>query len=379
MTSPEDRTRQRAADLAGELPAFVAEAVRRVGVDESDTVVAALEDLGVAGDEARQAVRDGRVPLVLVQQVLGERRPFTLEQLADESGVSAEVLQRCRAAIGLPPTDRYGDTDFEWARGIARLLEVMPVEAVVSGARGRGQAVWSAAMSDLSIMRDELLLPMRAAGADDLTVGVALAETARQLWSVSSSLLTATYQLVTEHLLGSEVAALAASSGQEELDLAIGFVDVVGYTALSARIDPSGLDDVLDAFEDRILDVVADADDVAVVKYLGDAVMLVAADPVRLADTMLDLVEPHAQLRDAPLRGGLAAGPTRVREGDYYGVAVNMAARLTDHARAWSVLADEERADQLAETFEVRRLRPTRVRGFGLRRPVVVRRPDGPG
>lgn len=372
------RARPRAAELTGEIPVFVAERLADHAddalSDDDLEVVEALQDLGLDEEAATAAVRDHRVPLVLMRQVLGEQRTLGIDDLAGTSGVPADVLLEIRAALGLPRRDDYGPTELEWAEQIARLLALVPVEALLSGARSHGQSMWAIAMGDLSIVRDELVLPMRKAGADDLTVAVALAETAKALQPVTQSLLRLTYRMVTEHLLGTEIAAVATRGVEAQLDLAVGFVDVVGYTALSARIDPEGLDEVLDAFEQHVVDVVSEAPHVGVVKYLGDAVMLVASDPGSMAATLLDLVEQTPALAEAPLKGGMASGPVLVREGDYFGQPVNMAARLTDHARAWTLLADEHLLDVLDGPFDVKRILPTRVRGFGLRRPLAVRR-----
>jgi adenylate cyclase len=76
------------------------------------------------------------------------------------------------------------------------------------------------------------------------------------------------------------------------------------------------------------------------------------------------------------MRGGMAHGPVLARAGDYYGPPVNLAARLTDHARPGSVLADEELDDALA-ALHLRRVPPMRLRGLGFRRPYRVRYPDG--
>ena len=88
---------------------------------------------------------------------------------------------------------------------------------------------------------------------------------------------------------------------------------------------------------------------------------------------MLELTREVEPLSDAPLRGGMAHGATLVREGDYFGPPVNLAARLTDLARPWSVLADEALMDELEDDFDVKRILPTRIRGIGLRRPLAVR------
>jgi adenylate cyclase len=377
----DDPTRS-AAELTAQLPAFirgtVGAPVPEIDAEDEETIEA-LVDLGLAPDEARRAVIERRVPLALARQVVGDEPRFDLETLSRRSGVPGHVLTRIRTASGLPVPDRFTRADLRWAKLIAQLLGAIPVEAIVRSARARGAALSTVARSDVGMIRDELVLPMRKAGADDLTVSVALAETARSLDAVSRELLVETYAHHLEQQLGSELVAVAARSDAQEIDLSIGFVDVVGYTALSSRIDPAGLDQVLDRFEHRIIQVISAATDVAAVKYLGDAVMLVAASPVRLARAMLELTREVEPLADAPLRGGMAHGATLVREGDYFGPPVNMAARLTDLARPWSVLAAEDLVAELDEDFDVRRILPTRIRGVGLRRPVAVRRPRSRG
>jgi adenylate cyclase len=367
-----------ASQLTGELPRFVRDALGRPRAineeldAEDESTARALVDLGLTEVEARTAVLEGRVPLVLAQRVIGDRPRLSLAELAAEVEVPEDLLRQIRIASGLPLPSRYSPADVRWGRHLAKLLEVLPPAAVVRSARARGTALSMVARSDLGVVRDELLLPLRQAGADDLTVAVTLAETAKQLDALAREVLEITYGLHLEHQLGTELSAVLTRSEVAEVELAVGFVDVVGWTSLSSRVDPSGLDEVLDAFEERILAVTAPEGEVTVVKYLGDAAMLVAPDPVTLLEVMVELTTEVAELEDVPLRGGVAAGSTRVREGDIYGPPVNLAARLTDLARPWSLLVDDELADRIPDTFAVRRLRPMRIRSVGVRRPLSV-------
>jgi adenylate cyclase len=341
--------------------------------DDALEVVDALVELGVPRDAAHDAVVEKRVPLVLAAVAMGEEPRWTLGELAEHSGVPADVIAEVRGALGMPLPDGFSDADLRYVELLARLLEVMPVSAVVRSARARGAALAAVARSDLSTIRDELVLPMRKAGADDLTVSVALAETAKALEPVARELLERTYRLALQAELNSELSAIAARSEGQEVEVAVAFVDVVGYTALSARVDPAGLDTLLDVFEERVVALVGSDPSVSVVKYLGDAVMLVSGRVTDLARTCLALTEEVEELAEAPLRAGIASGRVLVREGDFFGQPVNMAARLTDIARPWSVLADETLADDLGDDFDVRRILPTRIRGVGLRRPLAVR------
>lgn len=366
-----------ASELTGEMPAFVRDALGQPtpALDEHDReTIAALVELGLEEVAARRAVLERRVPLVLAQRVVGDEPIHDLDTLAEHSGVPADVLRRVRVALGLPLPERYTAFDLRWAELIRKFVDVLPVEAIVRAARARGASLATIARSDLGMIRDELVIPMRRSGADELTVSVALAEMAQSVEPAARELLMADYRLHLEQQLGSELIAVAARSNAQEIDLSVGFVDVVGYTALSGRIDPAGLDQVLDRFEQRVIEVMASRRDVSVVKHLGDAVMLVAPSPVVLADAMLELTRQVEPLSDAPLRGGMAHGGILVREGDYFGPPVNLAARLTDLARPWRVLAAEELTDVLGEPFEVRRILPTRIRGIGLRRPLALRR-----
>ena len=371
-------------ELTGELPKFVKDLVTRHGsatetaelpvaepVDE-DTVEA-LMDLGVSRAAAVDAVRRDRVPLVIVEQQRAQDAKYSFEEVARKGDIPPDFLRELFVAMGLSVPDRLTKEDIEWARNLRALMDVLPPEAVIRSARARGNALASVARSDLGIVREEVVLPMRQAGADDLTVGVALAEAAAALEDIGKNSLIRLYELQLRAQLASEIIANAARASADEIPIAVGFVDVVGYTALSARVDSYGLDRMLEAFENRVIEVVVDSDEVSVVKYLGDAAMLVASDPIRLAGAMLELTTEVPELEEVPLRGGMAAGPTIVRDGDYFGAPVNMAARLTDHARPWSVLADEGLHDELASMFDTTRIRPIRIRGVGEQRPVVVR------
>ncbi len=379
-------------ELTGQLPSFLRDLLPREAEtlpeedsappldDEQQEVADALVDLGVDAAEATEAVRTGRVPLVIARHRRRERGRYTLDELASRSGVPADLIRELHVAMGLPMRERFAKSDLQWVRNTRRFLDVMSVEALIRLARVRGSALSAVARADLSMIREELLLPMRQAGADDLTMAVALAESAEALEDIARQALVHSYELQLDHHLDGELVAMAARSEREEVDIAVGFLDVEGYTALSARIDPAGLDAVIEAFEQRVLDVVSRSPGVSPVKYLGDAVMLVSADANELADAMLTLTEPVEELAEAPLRGGLAAGAVLVREGDYYGTPVNLAARLTDQARAWRILADDDLADVLGERFDLKAVRPVRIRGVGTRRPLAVvgrRDPEG--
>ena len=77
-----------------------------------------------------------------------------------------------------------------------------------------------------------------------------------------------------------------------------------------------------------------------VVKRIGDAVMFVTNAPGVACSLALDLLEACAAAALPKLRVGLAFGDVMVRQGDFYGPTVNLAARLVSSAEAGTALTD---------------------------------------
>lgn len=129
-----------------------------------------------------------------------------------------------------------------------------------------------------------------------------------------------------------------------EYRFAIGFVDLVGFTAISARMTAPELASLLGDFEARAHDV-ATAAGARVVKLIGDEVMFASIDPdaaCRAANALMTGLE-FASDQVVP-RGGLAYGNVLLRGGDYYGSVVNLASRLVDEAVPRELLVTEELA-----------------------------------
>lgn len=344
----------------------------------SDATVDALVLLGLDRAEAERAVAEDRVALALVTPLLSRERVFTHEQAAEQAGIPVDYLIGRDRSLGVPLDFGYTGAEIDELKLLRDLLQVLPAEAVLRNMRTDAQALRRIAVSNLQLVNDQVAVPLREAGGTDVTVAVALAELAQSLLPATIPLLGSSFRRILTHALGTEMVAAASRSSGAETPVAVGFVDVVGFTSLSARIDPHGLDDVLDAFETRCYVIAGLHDSVELVKFLGDAAMFVAPQPVTLAEALLDIVTPvedDSPLADAPMRAGLAFGPVLSRAGDFFGPPVNLAARLTDHARPGTLLADEELHDEL-ETFHTRRVPPMRLRGLGFRRPLRVRFPD---
>jgi adenylate cyclase len=109
---------------------------------------------------------------------------------------------------------------------------------------------------------------------------------------------------------------------------------------------PEELATMLDRFEATTGDVISAAG-ASVVKRIGDAVMFVTNAPGVGCTLSLELLEACARAGLPKLRIGVAFGDVMVRQGDFYGSTVNLAARLVAEAPAGTALTDREMRDRL--------------------------------
>lgn len=158
---------------------------------------------------------------------------------------------------------------------------------------------------------------------------------------------------------------------------ATGFVDIVGYTTRSGRMTPRQLENMVDSFEQATTGLITDHGG-QVVKTIGDEVLFTVDEPVHAGLLALELTELHERAEAFPeVRVGVAYGTVLSRFGDVFGQTVNLASRLTSIARPGAAVIDRTLAHLLAEdeTFRVKRLRRTSVKGFDHLEPWLLRRP----
>lgn len=121
-------------------------------------------------------------------------------------------------------------------------------------------------------------------------------------------------------------------------------VDLAGYTALTETHGDEMAADLAVAFADLARSNLSDGD--RLVKPIGDAVLLASNGP-GAALTLVDrLLTATAELDGFPLaRAGLHHGPAVERDGDMFGAAVNLAARVAGQAAGGQTLVTREVAD----------------------------------
>lgn len=150
-----------------------------------------------------------------------------------------------------------------------------------------------------------------------------------------------TRRQAVEHLLGS----LRGRDRESVSTQTFVFADLAGFTALTEARGDQHAARVVGRFCRAVRKLLPDHRAYEV-KSLGDGIMLRAAgaaDAVRLA---LRVAEAGDAREDLPaVRVGVHLGPAVERDGDWFGTAVNVAARVCTQARPGEVLVTEAAVD----------------------------------
>ncbi len=147
-----------------------------------------------------------------------------------------------------------------------------------------------------------------------------------------------------KQIAGRRLATAPAHHGAALPPVAVAFVDLRGSTAYMldrSRTDVEALIDELYA----VGQAVANRNEVAAGKFLGDGVLLVSGDPDRLLHAAAETVVQLGRRTALRAGGGIARGQVIRRAGDWHGTPVNLASRLAELAGPDELLLDAQATD----------------------------------
>lgn len=265
-------------------------------------------------------------------------------EISESTGVRLELLQRLHRAVGLvraedPDARLLSRADADSVLEAARLVDigldpvqvVLIVRLLIDGLTGAAVA-----------MRQAALQASLHPGATELELAQAFEVLAHDADPFLGPMVDALLRLALRHSFETEaINAVERTAGTlpGAREVAVAFADLVGFTRLGEQMPPEDLGLVAFRLADLAHEVVESP--VHFVKTIGDAVMLVCSDPLKLLLTVLDLVDAAAADDFPRLRVGLAFGHAVNRAGDWYGSPVNLASRVTSAAPASTVRITE--------------------------------------
>lgn len=280
-------------------------------------------------------------------------------EVSRRHGIDVELLASLERALGLPKVD---DPDAEVrlradAEAAARLQHLVeagldPGQVVLLVRRlaeGISNAVPAFRYSTISA----ILKP----GFTELQVAKAHEEIVQRVVPLLGPMIRDILFVQLRRALEGEVVTASERASGTALPgarrLTVAFADMVGFTKLGEAVPPEELVGLVEELAELAHDVVHPP--VRLVKTIGDAVMLVSTDPVKLLDATLELLDATDRAAALPqLRIGVATGWAVSRARDWFGSPVNVASRVTSAAEPGMVVVEGTTRDTIGDAVGYR-------------------------
>lgn len=348
------------------------------GAGERLELLAWLSDLGISVAQMAEADRDGSLSGLVGDLALRPGRRFDIAEAASRAALPQEWIRELMRGIGIRPVGPdeavFTDDDVKAFRLFEEAARLFGRPHVLQFTRTMARALSRVADAAVSLFLTSIEAPLRDQPRYEPAVARANLEAVEVAVGVLGPVLDNVFRLLLEDAIRRSRGARRPGGSLQTGRLAVGFVDLVGFTSLTLELSADELSDVVEAFEAHAVAVAADHDG-QVVKFIGDEVMFVAPDAVAGCRIALDLVDrfrrpgpglepaggggeggpdPAGTAGSAPVgargvtpRGCVASGELLIRGGDYYGVTVNLASRAADLAVPCEVLVTADVRDEV--------------------------------
>lgn len=312
---------------------------------EEDELRRWLLDQGATAEQVAAAGSTQQLVQMASDLELARGDELSARDLADRLGVDCDevvdLLRSCGVIVSDLDLVQFSEVD-------AQLAHLLRQDAVVDSPDGRAlmrvvaTALDQVAEAAVALYRQGSEEELERSGARPL----AWAQEATRMAGLARELgvgMGAMFRHQLRQAISRQRVSQAAAASRDVAWQAVGFVDLVGSTALAETLDVRELRAVVAEFEARAFEV-ASSHGGRVVKFIGDEIMVAALDPASGCRLTLALVEACCMGGMQP-RGGLAWGEVLFRGGDYYGRQVNLASRLAGEAIPGEVLVDNSVVD----------------------------------
>jgi adenylate cyclase len=332
-------------------------------------LVARLRERGYSLDTLREAAHSGRLAYGYLEDLFPEPANVrTLDEAAEQTGLEPALIERIWAAAGFSADSlqRIDEADMQLLRHLSAVLEGgFPLVAFLQLVRVYGQALAQIADAEVKLFHLYVHEPLMRDEVPGLEIAETMEGIAADLLPLASPIMDRVHQRMLQHFVGQDVVGhLELEGGGDDLGrlrVGIAFADLAGYTRLTEEAGEEEALDVVERFVESVEETLPD--EARVVKTIGDEVMVVGADPGTLVDWAVGFQELNAGGRPLP-RIGVHAGDTLYRDGDYYGRAVNLAARVGARAAGGEVLVTDEVVAAAGDHLAFEPIGEVKLKGF---------------
>jgi adenylate cyclase len=285
----------------------------------------------------------------------------TFADLSAETGIPVDLLMVIREAIGsaVPdPTDKVREIELAIVPHIEAELAIgYPPEVIARSLRTMGDSLRRYVLADAAAIDAYVIEPVakRSSATGSDISDAAVAATERRADSADRAML-AVFHAQQAHAWTSSIIeaferwlAHAGLYGRAERPPAICFLDITGYTRLTAERGDKAAAELAEQLS-HLVQGTSIQHGGRPVKWLGDGVMFYFRDPGSGVEAAVAMAEGVVSAGLPPAHVGLDAGPVLFQDGDYYGQTVNVASRIAEYARPGEVLVSQAVVDVAANS-----------------------------
>jgi adenylate cyclase len=301
-----------------------------------------LADQGITSEQMVDAMK------------FGSLTKLTLAEVAEKAGMSPEAVDQIRRAAGFPPVGPderlFTEGDANIFAAFAFAVDMFGERAMLQFTRVTGAAMATIAETAIWSFLTNVEAPLMEREGTELELAQANLQ-ASQVMDTAPAVLETIFRVHVETAIRRTRQTRLQYRSYEGAHLAVGFVDLVGFTSISQELAPHELREIIDEFESQAFNIVSEHDG-RIVKFIGDEVMFVALDGRSACEVALELLETFGkQERAIQPRGGLAVGELLTAAGDYFGPVVNAASRIAELAVPNEILVTTETRNEAETAF----------------------------
>ncbi|HEY1358348.1 MAG TPA: adenylate/guanylate cyclase domain-containing protein [Thermoleophilaceae bacterium] len=292
-------------------------------------------------------------------------RTVSAREVEAKGGMSVPEIETMIEAFGLPvPEPDQPAFTPEEAEVFARLKDleaIWPPEVGVQAGRVYGRLLARIAQTEFQLFR-VYVLPRLQASSPEETLRAAR-DAFEALLPLADPLIKGVHRRWLEHELAQEAVASAESGGSlsGEVDVTFLFCDLKDFTAFADTEGDTAAVTAIDHFADSVIR--RRGPEFRFMKSLGDGFMLVYGDVCTAVRAAVRIMRSMQVPRMPRVHASVHRGVAIVREGDYFGRSVNIAARLLNAADRDELVVTAGVVEACGDEFDWERVGMRKVRG----------------
>jgi adenylate cyclase len=340
----------------------------------TDEVVETLKALGVSDETIERALERGDPQGAIFDEILMPaiaERTVSAKEIEERGGIPVRQNLEVMQAFGLPKpgakepyfTPKEADALVE----IGRIGDLWPEDVMIQVSRVYGRLLARIAQTEIQLFRLHVERRLLAEGEDKLSALKQVQDAFARLLPVSEPILVGVHRRWVEHELAqAAVREVETEAGWGGLPGAVQvtflFCDLKDFTAYADREGDEAAVSVIDRFAHTV--VRQRGSGFHFTKALGDGFMLVYSDPHLAVAAGGRVVDAMRGIDTPGVHASVHSGAALVREGDYFGSAVNLAARLLLAAERDQLVATRPVVDATGSRFTWDEAGTREVRGM---------------